>query len=314
MKKSNVFKISLSCLLVLSPISATFAVTTEKWRDIVDQLRDDWRPNWEIKPAIEDLWYNSAEYLWKNINSNIKVISGNGSNSTNLAGKTSKLWREILNQYRKDWRTDNEIKEALEDLWLDTSGYFPEKATTSITSSNTTSNSTDWPRYISRSCKPYTIQYLQSLNVYTSPDLNKREYFINTDYLKRYVDSKNAQSTECYIDWWWISVPYTDSYTWTDSYIAPNWKVYFIKEQNWLYTSDELASPKSFSNIDELKNYIWKRNPLIWMWALSSKYSNIQQNTSQTQNSTGNSVWTWEQKNDDSYKDALTSIRNSLMN
>ncbi len=309
MKKSNILKISLSCLLVLYPISATFAVTTQKWRDIVEQLRDDWRTDWEIKPAIEDLWYNAEEYLWENIRPNIKVISGNNGNNSNSVGKTSKLWRDILNQYRKDWRTDDEIKEALEDLWLDTSGYFPEKNTTSSTNSNTTSNSTNWSTYISRSCKPYTIEYIQSLNVYTSPDLNKKEYFVSIDYLKRYVDSKNAQSTECYIDWWWISTPYTDTWIWADRYIAPNWKVYFIKQQNWAYTSDELASPKSFPTIDELKNYIGKRNPLIWMWALSSKYSNTQ-TISQSQNSNG----TGEEKNEDAYKNILTSLRNELMN
>jgi len=45
--------------------------------------------------------------------------------------------------------------------------------------------------YISRNCKVYNIEYISNLQVYTSPNLNKQEYFINTDYFKRYIDSKN---------------------------------------------------------------------------------------------------------------------------
>lgn len=197
---------------------------------------------------MNDLWYNADEYLWK---------------SSSTSWKTTALWRSILNQYRADWRTDEEIKEALEDLWLDTSGYFPESKTTSYSSSSIST-------YISRSCKPYSIEYISSLNAYTSPDLIKKEYFVNIDYLKRYIDSKNAQSTECYIDWWWISSSYIYNNI-SDKYIAPNGKIYFIKTQDWSYTSNELSSYRSFKTIDELRNYIKERNPLISMWMLSSR-------------------------------------------
>jgi hypothetical protein len=60
-------------------------------------------------------------------------------------------------------------------------------------------------KYISRSCKPYNIEYISELDAYTSPDLKKKEYFVNFDYLKRYVDSKNAQNAECYIERTWVT-------------------------------------------------------------------------------------------------------------
>ena len=54
--------------------------------------------------------------------------------SITFAANTSQQWRDILNQLRADWRSDKEIKNKMEDLWLDTSGYFPE-------SNNSTNNS-----------------------------------------------------------------------------------------------------------------------------------------------------------------------------
>ena len=119
--------------------------------------------------------------------------------------------------------------------------------------------------YISRSCKPYTIQYIEALNAYTSPDLKKNEYFVNTDYFKRYIDSKNAQNAECYYNRSWIPISYTDTYEWEDRVTAPNWKIYFIdKENNW-YSSKQLSSAKSFSTINDIKSFIKKHNPLTKM-------------------------------------------------
>lgn len=264
MKKNNILtKTILSCLIIWWLSSVTFAATTQKWRDILNQLKDDWRTNNEIRIAMSDLWYNADEYLWK---------------SNDTTWKTTTQWRKILEQYKKDWWTDDEIKQAFEDLWLNTSGYFPEENNTSYSNSNSSTT------YISRSCKPYTIEYIQSLNAYTSPDLLKKEYFVNIDYLKRYIDSRNAQSTECYIAWWWISTSYTDSDS-IDRFIAPNWKIYFIKTQDWLYTSNELSYPKTFTSIDELKMHIKERNPLISMWTLSSRNNNA------TNNEVINDLW-----------------------
>jgi hypothetical protein len=51
--------------------------------------------------------------------------------------------------------------------------------------------------YIARSCKKYTIVYSDSLNIYTSPNLNISEFFMNKAYLKRYLDSKNRYQSGC---------------------------------------------------------------------------------------------------------------------
>lgn len=251
MKKSNIFKISLSCLLALSTISTTFAVTTEKWRDIIDQLRDDWRPDWEIKPAIEDLWYNAEEYLWK-IKSDIIVIRWNETNYNT----STKIWEKVLQWLKDEWRTDEEIIEALEDLWYDPDIYIKWYWNHSWSYKTT---------YTSRSCKSYDIEYIASLNVYTSPDLQKREYFTNIEYLKRYIDSKNPQKNNCPTNWWWISKVYEDTSNSSERYIAPNWKVYFISHENWFYTSKDLDTQKKFSTLSELKNFLRNNNPLTWI-------------------------------------------------
>ncbi len=126
--------------------------------------------------------------------------------------------------------------------------------------------------YIARSCKKYTIRYSDSLNVYTSPNLNMSEYFVNKDYFKRYIDSKNKYQSWCPTNIGWISTNYSDKSNDDTRYTAPNGKVYFITWQRWNHYSDELnkelKTPTSFNTIQELKYYIRDRNPLISMAAL----------------------------------------------
>ena len=120
--------------------------------------------------------------------------------------------------------------------------------------------------YISRSCKSYRIQYNSQLGVYTSPDLNKNEYFVSKEYFKRYVDSKNPQKDWCPKNLGWVSAVYLWWGTASDHYIAPNGKVYFISDQNWSYLSSQLNFPnKSFVSLSGLQYYIRDRNPLIKM-------------------------------------------------
>lgn len=253
-KNSFLIKSILSFLLIWCLFSVGFSATTQKWLDILQQLEDDGRTNDEIRVAMEDLWYNANEYLWT-WESSLKVIIADSN--------TKSTWWDIIDQLEKDWRTDTEIKQAIEDLLTNSSLYI---STNNLNSTSYTEFTATSSKYISRSCKPYNIEYISSLNAYTSPDLNKKEYFVSIDYLKRYVDSKNAQNAECYTNRSRITTSYADTNSWTNRYIAPNWKIYFISELNWLYTSNELSSPKSFSTIDELKNYIKTRNPLISMW------------------------------------------------
>ncbi len=119
--------------------------------------------------------------------------------------------------------------------------------------------------YKSRSCKEYKLKYDSALWVFTSPDLQKTEHFVNKEYFKRYIDSKNPQKEWCPTNEWWITTSYKDSSTSTTHVIAPNGKVYFISFWNWTYYSNNLTTQKRFSSIAEIKNFIKSRNPLIWM-------------------------------------------------
>ena len=132
--------------------------------------------------------------------------------------------------------------------------------------------------YIARSCKKYKIEYLNNLEVYTSPNLKQDEYFVSKDYFKRYIDSKNKRADWCPTNVWWITTTYKDSSNSSDRYTAPNGKVYFINWQNWIYSSTELDKElngaKKFSTINELKYFIRDRNPFISMaklWPITTK-------------------------------------------
>jgi len=117
--------------------------------------------------------------------------------------------------------------------------------------------------FIARNGKKYTIQYVPVLKIYTSKDLKKEEYFINTDYIKRYIDSKNPQKWSS--NRWRIATSYLDKSDNEERFVAPNWKVYYITGKNWIYSSKQLSSWKSFSSIKQLKLFIRDHNPLIWM-------------------------------------------------
>jgi len=254
--KKNIIKYTLGYFIILWIFfSSTFAATTERWQKIYEQLKDDWWTNDEIRYVLEDLWYNANEYIW----------SSRRSNSNNWG--TTQLWREILENLRRKWWTDKEIKDAIEDMGYDSSAYFPSNSTSynspsyNSPSYNSPSYSYDSSTYVSRSCKTYSIEYVNSLNVYTSPNLKKREYFINTDYFKRYIDSKNIPNAECTQNSIRLT-PYNDTSADRNRFVAPNWKVYFITQQDWYYTSSELNAGKKFWNVDELKRYIGRNNPL----------------------------------------------------
>ena len=213
MKIKKTIKFASIYIIWLLSYSTVFSAPTTKWTEIFNQLKDDWRTDIEIKAAMEDLWYKSEDYLWKEINSDITIIKASNP-TTNIS-------------YNFDW----------------------EYKTT----------------YTSRSCKSYDIQYIESLDVYSSPNLQKNEYFLNTEYLERYIDSKNPQKSTCPQNWWRISNPYNDTSNSSERYIAPNWKVYFIKEENWLYYSDEMDKKQLFQTISEIKEYIRNRNTFIQM-------------------------------------------------
>lgn len=231
MQNNKTIKLIFSSLVFCWILISTAYATTQQWRDIVNQLRDDWWSDKEIRTVMENLWYDANDYLWRNL--------------------TSK-WQELYKQLKDQWRKEERIEQTMESLWYYTNSWNDSIETISS--------------YTSRSCKVYNIEYISNLGVYTSSDLKNKEYFINSDYLKRYIDSKNTQKYNCPNNKWRIKNFYNDTSSRTDRYIAPNWKVYFIINQNWSYTSNELATTKSFWTINELKNYIRNRNSLIYIW------------------------------------------------
>ena len=247
MKKFNsVIKGFFSFLLIWCLFSVSYAITTQEWRDLVDQLKDEWRTNEEIRVMLNEIWLNADNYISK-------------STSSSQTWQTTQKWREIIEQLKKNWRTEKEIEKKMINMWVDVSWYFWNSSSSSSLSNSET-------RYTSRNCKVYNIEYISNLWVYTSSNFKRKEYFINSDYLRRYIDSKNPHTGSCPTNEWRISNFYEDNSNSYDRFIAPNWKVYFIVNQNWSYTSNELSSTRSFSTINELKNYIKTRNPLIWMW------------------------------------------------
>ena len=154
---------------------------------------------------------------------------------------------------------DYDIENMLQSLLnKDSQGNWNESLTETITD-------TSEEIYTARSCKQYKIEYNSSLWAFTSPNMQKNEYFINKDYLKRYIDSKNPQKPNCPVNSWWISSSYNDSSNNSNSFTAPNGKVYSISNKEWKYYSNNLTTNKSFATLVEIKNFIKSRNPLINM-------------------------------------------------
>lgn len=190
-------------------------------------------------------------------------------------------WYKIIQKlikFKKEWNYKLYVSDK---NWNETSLQFYVK------SSETKQNNTSWydllpvdiiswniqnlldtsnEVYIARSCKQYKIQYNAQLWVFTSPNLNKNEYFVNKEYFKRYIDSKNKWKQWCPTNGPRISTSYIEKSTDTNKYIAPNGKVYFISIQNWLYISNELNSKtQTFWSLSAIKYFIRDRNPLIGM-------------------------------------------------
>ena len=208
------------------------------------------KKNWYYKIYVEDTDDNESS-----VEFTVNSSTYNKWNETN--DEKDDIEDKINNLLNWNWSTKNNSSST-----NTTSNTNTTTTNTYSSNSQTTQNTNYWnDTYISRSCKPYTIYYITSLNAYTSPNLKKPEYFINIDYLKKYVDSKNVQNAECY-NGWWINSPYIDNYTWSDRVTAPNGKIYFINKENWSFTSKQLTTAKSFSTIDEIKTYIKKHNPL----------------------------------------------------
>jgi hypothetical protein len=217
--------------------------SSDKGKKTLSNLVEFKKP-WTYRIYAEDKnWYSNFIQIYVNENGSISSSSQNDD-------EIQRLLNELLN------KSDNS------DLGTSTN-------TTNLSTDNNSYTDTNEEVYISRSCKKYRIQYNAWLWVFTSPDLKKAEYFINKDYFKRYIDSKNKQVDGCPTNIWWISTNYNDTSNSSSKYTAPNGKVYFINQESWWYKSNELEkeinAKKNFWSITDLKYFIRDRNPLINM-------------------------------------------------
>lgn len=112
-------------------------------------------------------------------------------------------------------------------------------------------------------CKLYDIEYSDSKEWYTSPDLKKRTYFASRDALTRYIDINNPW--DCRINDY-NDLPTRENNEGSGYYIATNGKMYDIQEktENWttIYYSPDFIRAKNFENKNDLYSYINKNNPI----------------------------------------------------
>lgn len=245
----------------LDKISGETTISTNIWQTTINQLKDLWLTNDIINIILRWNWISSWNILsWTTKNekeSNTKEVK-------KAANWTTKKWREILKELKAEWWTEEQIKQEMEFLWINYSSYFPDTNSNNLNSKH----EIIWnfiEEYQSRSCKIYYIIYNNDLWVYTSNELKNTEYFINTDYLKRYIDSKNPQQQWCPNINSRISSAYNDQNNLENKYIAPNWKVYFIYRDNNKFKSNELSNSHNFSSIEQLKDHIKEHNLFINM-------------------------------------------------
>lgn len=237
--------------------------SSNNWKKSLSDLIE-FKKSWTYRIYAEDEnWY--LNYVQINVYSdnneetttNNKTTNSNTTTSANTTNQNTKNSNynieDVLSQLLNKEVPQNQQNEKV------------ESNNNIQTQQNTNIQDTSEEIYTSRSCKQYKIQYNSSLWAFTSPNMQKSEYFINKDYLKRYLDSKNPQKANCPVNSWWISTSYNDNSNSSSSFTAPNGKVYSISNQNWKYSSNNLTTNKSFATLAEIKNFIKSRNPLIWM-------------------------------------------------
>ena len=225
-------------------------VSSDKWKKTLSDLVT-FKKDWSYRIYAEDeKWY--LNYIQINVDASDESTTNSKTNQNNT--KDYDIESVLQSLLSKDSNSDSKM-----------TGSSPEAVIENLLGNTPSTTDTSEEIYIARSCKQYKLQYNSSLNAFTSPDMKKSEYFINKDYLKRYLDSKNPQKSNCPINSWWISTPYSDSTNSSDSFTAPNGKVYSISNQNWSYSSSNFTTNKSFATLAEIKNFIKSHNPLIWM-------------------------------------------------
>ncbi|MBQ7074161.1 hypothetical protein IJM86_03745 [bacterium] len=83
--------------------------------------------------------------------------------------------------------------------------------------------------YEARNCKVYNITYLPESRVYVSPDFQRKEYFVSSKYLERYIETKNPGTCKIIKN---FTLDTTFENKGSVRYVAPNGKVYFLKKDD----------------------------------------------------------------------------------
>ena len=244
--------------------------TTNEWVEVIVDINDKY--SWKVD-------FTKMQYYSPDEEKRID-IPVTSKNYVSDYSDDAKLWyvkfdsnddgEKQLSQFLKFSENGNyRIYVQDKDWYRDYVQFYVWKWNKAQLTSTPTKESNDDEYYIARSCKKYKLEYIDSLGVRTSPNLKINEYFINKDYFKRYIDSKNKQIDGCPTNVWWISTTYSDKSNSSKQYAAPNGKVYFISQENGSYSSKELNKElngtKNFSSINNLKYFIRDRNHFLNM-------------------------------------------------
>ena len=241
----------------------------KEWIELKITIDNDYE--WKLSfPYIQK--YENSE--WKDISLSSKYIYDYSDelNRGYVKISSSDKWKINLSKFVKFVQTGSyRVYVEDKDWFSDYAQFYIWKIDDSVKISDSKKEIKDIEEevYTSRSCKKYTIKYYEDIDAFSSPDLQKQEYFVSKDYFKRYVDSKNKSVEGCPTNEWWITSIYRDSSDSLVKYIAPNWKVYLLKWEKWNYSSKELDNElwalTTFTTIQQLKYYIRDRNFLSSM-------------------------------------------------
>lgn len=113
--------------------------------------------------------------------------------------------------------------------------------------------------YIAPNCKEYMIDYDNNRQAYYSEDFYIVHYFISMEAIQNYIDEYNPGDHECQHS----SDEDANDLDERDIWVAPNGKVYEIRQATRGYTSDDFIYAKSFDTLEAIRKYIDMNNPKI---------------------------------------------------
>lgn len=257
-------------------------------KDITLHIDTDKAYTWKLTFTLE--YYNTATNSWDEIKSlnTLKQYAEYSNIWTDWYNKDNTNSWEItlknLIKFKQWWKyriwiTDKNKKKyyiIINVDWINTTNNITQvNQATIISNKSTDPNNTknintinlgnlsnkNTSTYTARNCNVYKIEYLDDLWVYTSPDMKNVAYFISADYLKKFIDQNVTGKEWCPKSSITIT-SYTDQSNSKSRFVAPNWKVYYITEKNWVYSSKQITSWRTFKSLSEIKEFIKNNNTL----------------------------------------------------